>query len=490
MPGEIHPPGKRIVTPNKPARIQATGNACLDTMKILLANPANRSYVVMPSLGLGYLAALLLADGHDVRILNCIKERMTHEEFEHHIQSEQYDLIGFQVYSYDLKSVHRHLASVKRVSPSSITIAGGPHPSGDPSGTLSYLDNLDFAFRGEAEIGLPMLVRQLASGKTDFGAIPGLIWRHDGGLALNPRGFVKNLDELPMPAWDLVRPECYPEAPHGAFTEKFPTAPIITSRGCPSLCTFCAGSSINGRMIRRRSVANVMDELRHLKRRGIREFHIEDENFTLSREYVTEFCDRLKDERLEMSWSLPSGVRLDTLDREMLVAMVESGCYSIAVGIEFGSDRILRLTRKGLTLKLIEEKMKLFAELPIKVTGFFLFGIPGEQIEEMERTARFSRSLPLDRAQFNIFAPLPGSFEWNRLHERGMLDKLDPARLYVHDVSYVEGDVTAKNLKRIQRLAVLRFYLRPKILCGLVMEIRSLRHLKFLFLRLIDTLVR
>jgi len=444
----------------------------------------------MPSLGLGYLAAILSGNGHDVSILNCLKERMTYEDFAAFLQKERFDLIGFQLFSYDLNSVKKHLAIIRQVSPGTVVIAGGPHPSGDPKGTMTFLEDLDFAFQGEAEIGLSMLVEQLERKMCEFQSIPGLVWKSGQKIYCNPRQVVVDIDSLPLPAWNLIRPESYPEAPHGAFTKAFPTAPIITSRGCPSLCTFCAGSSINGRKIRRRSVSSVMQELRLLKSRGIREFHIEDENFTLSKEHVAEFCKRLVAEKLGMSWSLPSGVRLDTLDRDMLEAMVGAGCYSLAVGIEFGSDRLLSLTRKGISVKTIVEKMRLFSGLDIKVTGFFLFGLPGETVAEMVQTARFSRSLPLDRAQFNIFAPLPGSVEWTKLLKRGALDTLDSDRLYVHDVSYVEGGMTRDKLRWIQRSAVLRFYLRPKILCGIVSEIRSLRHLKFLVMRLIDTLFR
>lgn len=458
-------------------------------MKILLTNPVNRSYVIMPSLGLGYLAALLTADGHDVRILNCIKERMTHKQFAEHIRKEQYDVIGFQVYSYDLNSVRHHLKSVKLASPATCTIAGGPHPSGDPSGTLKYLQNLDFAFQGEAERGLPMLIRQIANGQTDFFAIPGLAWKGADTIHVNPPQVVDDLDTLPMPAWDLLIPETYPEAPHGAFSKEFPAAPIIITRGCPSNCTFCAGSSINAKKIRRRSIDNVIAELRHLKNRGIREFHIEDENFSLSRQYVLEFCRRLGEESLGMSWSLPSGVRLDTLERDMLLAMAKAGCYSLAVGIEFGSDRILELTRKGVTLETIRRKMELFKGVDIKVTGFFMLGIPGETREEMAATARFSRSLPLDRAQFNIFMPLPGSNEWDKLVEKGWLpENIDWSRFFVHDVAYVSGDLSARELKRIHRHAVLRFYLRYNILKKLLAEITSFRHFKHLFKRLIDTM--
>jgi radical SAM superfamily enzyme YgiQ (UPF0313 family) len=457
-------------------------------MKILLTNPINRSYVVMPSLGLGYLAAVLREEGHEVSILDCIKERMSYEDFAVYILREQFDVIGFQVFSYDLTTVKKHLSLVRRHSPGTVTIAGGPHPSGDPRGTMSLLDDLDFAFRGEAEIGLPMLLQRLSRREDDYATIPGLVWRDMGTISMNPQAVVQDLDSLPMPAWDLLQPETYPEAPHGAFTREFPTAPIITTRGCPSRCTFCAGHKINGRQIRWRSVENVVMELRYLAGRGIREFHIEDENFTASREFVMQLCDRLVSERLGLSWSLPSGIRLDKIDREMIAAMAKAGCYSLAVGIEFGTDRMLRLTRKGISVDMIREQVKLFKGSGIKVTGFFMFGIPGEKLEEMEQTVRLALELPLDRAQFNNFMPLPGSIEWEKLLHADRLRDIDWDHFFVHDVAYVDDSLTASDLKRVQRSAVFRFYLRPRIIAGLLGEIRSFRHLHYLLKRLLDTL--
>ena len=456
-------------------------------MKILLLNPINRTYVLMPSLGLGYLAAVLQAKGHSVTVLHCAKEHTSFTDFARIIRREQFDVIGFQVFSYDMNSVRQHLEIIRRDSPAAITIAGGPHPSGAPEGTMSYLADLDFAFQGEAEAGLPLLLESLAGSGGAYALIPGLVWRENGAIRKNPPCFIEDLDSLPMASWELLRPESFPEAPHGAFTRAFPTAPIIITRGCASRCTFCAGSCINGFRIRRRSLGNVMAELRHLAGRGIREFHIEDENFTASPEYVLAFCRRLGEEGLGMSWSLPSGVRLDTLTREVVVAMSDAGCYSLAVGIEFGSNRMLRVTGKGLTLDLIREKLKLFDGLPVKVTGFFLFGIPGETPEEMAETVRFALELPLHRAQFNIFMPLPGSVEWAKLEKAGRLGQIEWDHFFVHDVAYTDGTVTPAMLKGIQRRAVLSFYCRPRILIGVLREIRSLRHMLFLVKRLIDT---
>jgi radical SAM superfamily enzyme YgiQ (UPF0313 family) len=441
----------------------------------------------MPSLGLGYLAAVSVRDGHEVIILNCIKERMGVDDFADYLGSHSFDVIGFQMFSYDVSIVGRLLAAIRSVQPKTVTVAGGAHPSGDPAGVMEALPELDFAFKGEAEIGFVRLLQILGQGG-DLTAVPGLAYRDGGGVRVNLPQVVENLDSLPMPAWDLLLPETYPEAPHGAFTKKFPTAPIIVTRGCPCQCTFCAGKSITGPRVRKRTVANVMIELQHLASRGVREFHIEDENFTLDRKLAMEFCETLQRSGLNMSWSLPSGVRIDTLEKELLDQMEISGCYSLALGIEFGSNRTMTATRKGLTVDLIRKKMELFKGRNIKVTGFFLFGIPGESLDEMQKTVDLALELPLDRAQFNNFMPLPGSPLWERLHQEGRLENVDLSRFFVHDVAFSDTGIRPEQIKQMQRRAYLRFYLRPRIMLSLLSEIRSLNHFKFLLRRFIDSL--
>lgn len=457
------------------------------TMRILLVQPYSRSYVIMPSLGLGYIAAVSTREGHEVTILNCIKEQMGVEGFADYLRSRTFDVIGFQMFSYDISIVAKLLAVIRSLQPAVITVAGGAHPSGDPDGVMAALPELDFAFKGEAEIGFVTLLQVLGQGE-DFATVPGLAYRQEGVVHLNPPQVVEDLDNLSMPAWDLLMPETYPEAPHGAFTKKFPTAPIIFTRGCPCRCTFCAGKSITGPRVRKRSVANVMKELEHLASRGVQEFHIEDENFTLDKKLVMEFCTVLLDSGLDMSWSLPSGVRIDTLDRGLLDQMERAGCYSLALGIEFGSNRILAATRKGLTVELVRQRLELFKGRRIKVTGFFLFGIPGETLEEMQKTVDFALELPLDRAQFNNFMPLPGSPLWERLSQEGRLEHLEWDRFFVHDVAFCDEGIQPEQIKQLQRRAYLRFYLRPRIIFSLLGEIRSLAHLKFLMRRLIDSL--
>jgi anaerobic magnesium-protoporphyrin IX monomethyl ester cyclase len=122
------------------------------------------------------------------------------------------------------------------------------------------------------------------------------------------------------------------------------------------------------------------------------------------------------------------------------------------------------------------------------VTGFFLLGFPGETLEEMQKTVDLALELPLDRAQFNNFMPLPGSAIWEQLRREGRLGNLDWSRFFVHDVAYCEEGIRPIQLKQFQRRAYLRFYLRPRIMLSLLGEIRSLSHLKFLLRRFIDAL--
>lgn len=466
-------------------------------MKILFVVPINRTYVIAPLLGLGYLASIARKK-HDVTILDCKKEKMDYDNFTAYIKKNHFDLIGFQLFTYDLNSVKKHIEIIKSINDKCIVVAGGSHPSGSPRGTLEYLKDLDFAFRGESEVGFEKFIDFLEDeGNKDIRHkferlrnIPGLVFRSENAeIIANEPEYVQDLDSLDFPSWDLMNPLEYPEAPHGAFCKQFPVAPIIITRGCPNLCTFCAGKAISGSKIRKRSIDNVMAEIRYLQEHfGIKELLIEDENFTLHKDLLSEFCTKLIDSGMGLSWGFPSGVRLDTLDEKGLKLMEQAGCYSVSVGIEFGSQRIHDLTRKNLTIEKIEEKIKLLAKTNIKVTGFFLMGIPGETKEDILQTVKLALKLDLDRVQINNFMPLPGSQLWRSLEEEGLLNQIDWDRFFVHDVAFPPKGVSSKDLKNIQRNAYMRFYLRPRVLKNLLSEIRSFRHFRFLLKRFLDAM--
>jgi anaerobic magnesium-protoporphyrin IX monomethyl ester cyclase len=459
-------------------------NRFCEMKRLTLIVPMNRTYVVMPPIGLGYLATIARDHGYEVNVLDSLKEKMDLNDFQQYIKMHPSEIFGISMMTYDFTHVKKYISVIKETYPSSMVILGGPHPSGDFQNILIDYPNADFAFRGEAELGFAEFLTEIDKNidERDYRNVANLIWRKNNQIIINPWRVIENLDSIKFPAWDLIDPRNYPEAPHGAFAKNFPVAPIIITRGCPFQCTFCGGKTITGNKVRKRSIANVIEEINHLVRHfGIKEIHIEDENFTLHRNLVMEFCKELIKTKLGITWALPAGIRLDTLDAELLGMMQASGCHSFAVGIEFGSDRIHKITNKRLNVAIIKEKIELISNYDIKINGFFMMGIPGETKEEMKQTINLALELPIHRAQFNNFMPLPGSELYATLKKDGKLNNIDTNHFFVHDVGYIPEGMTRNDMKKMQRNAYVRFYLRPKVVLNLLKEVKTAKH----FLRLL-----
>lgn len=463
-------------------------------MKILLVRlvtSQNKVLNAIPPIGLGYLATAARKAGfNEVSILDCVKEGLDFEGFAKKVKQISPQVIGFQVFSHDLSSLDKSLQIVNNYNPKIITIAGGPHPSCSPEKILDCFPDLDFAFKGEGEVGFPLLIKQISKGKAKsrgLEGIPGLIWRKTPTkIEVNPQSFPENLDELGFPAWDILKPQEYPDAPQGIFFKNLPIAPIMATRGCPFGCTFCAGKTVTGRKIRARSVNNVISEIELLYREyGIREIHILDDNFTMNKKYVREFCKKLLLRDFRISWCCPNGVRLDTLDFETLRLMKKSGCYYISVGIESGSDKILSLMKKGLSIKVIKKQVQLIKKSGLDVNGFFILGYPGETEKDIEKTIFFAKSLGLKRVAFYNFLPLPGTVVYNELISSGEFkeEEIDWNKVFQAEVPYSPSSISKKKLKKLQRRAYLEFYLRLEVIFGVIKEIKTLNQVKYLIRR-------
>jgi len=461
-------------------------------MRVLLVRPPSfKMPIVIPNIGLGYLASVLRKNGHLVTILDCAKERMDHKIFREYLNKKKPDVLGIQTYTCDFSSSKKCVDIAKELNNDTITVIGGPHPSGDPVGTMEVFKNSDFAFQGEAELGLPKLLEYIESeNAAKFDSIEGLIYRHGARVIVNPRGCLSNLDDIPFPSWDLMDLATYPDAPHGTFSKSLPIAPIITSRGCPFTCTYCAVSVNTGRNFRMRSVDNVIEEIKYLRKNfGIKEIHIEDDNFTLVRSRAIEFCERLIYEDISIDWACTNGVRLDTLDKELLMSMESAGCYSFSVGIESGSPRIISEMRRSETLETMIEKTKLVASLTkIRMTGYFMIGYPSETKSDIEKTAELSLKLPLHRAQFSNFLPLPGTEIYDRLLENKAIspDLIKWDSFQDNKIVYSPDGVSAKEMRNLMRRAFVKFYFRLPILLGLLKEIHSLSQFRTVCRRIFD----
>jgi len=441
-------------------------------MRVLLIKPSNLSDHIQPSLGLGYLAAQIRND-HEVKIVDCIKEHLPGPQLMPILEEFKPEIVGSQCYSMDLPMLKPVLETVKAFNKDIVTIVGGAHPTAAPEHTLKHFgaEVIDFIFAGEGEIGFPIFLNQfLTPGGPDFRKAPGLGWRDNGRLRINPGAQAQDLDQLGMPAWDLIMPESYPFSPHGVVCKAFPIAPVMATRGCPYMCTFCSSANTK---LRKRSISLVLEEVKLLqKRHGIREFHMVDDNFTLDMEYAKEFARALIQNNIKANWATPNGVRLERLDKPLLELLKQAGFYSLCVGIESGSDRIRIKMKKGSNISKIRKDLQMVHEVGgIDVTGFFILGFPSETKEDIETTIRFAKELPLTRATFHSFIPLPGTEVWHEMEASGELDRVDWERYFFWAGAYVPQGMTRGELRKLHRKAFLSFYLRPRTI---------LKNLKFI----------
>jgi anaerobic magnesium-protoporphyrin IX monomethyl ester cyclase len=453
-------------------------------MKVLLVTWIVDSFMIQPDLGLGYLATSLRKNGHDVNILDCSLLNLSLDGFKKKILELKPEVVGFKVFSKDVEGISKQVSIVHKELPESKILIGGCHPSGVLDEIFDDFPEADFAFIGEAENSFPAFLNYIDS-KESYKNIPGLIYRNsDDNVHHTPQEFIEDLDALGFPAWDLIDPRIFPHATHGSLAKSFPIAPIIATRGCPYRCTFCAVKNTMGHKIRSHSVEYVLEEIGMLyKDYGIREFHFEDDTFTSKKDFVIKICEGIMSRNMKIFWSCPNGVRIDTLDDELLTVMKKSGCYAFSVGIESGSEKIRKHMKKKLDTKTIEEKVKLIRKHSINVHGFFILGYPEETREDMEMSFEFSRRIPFNTVYFNIFNPNPGSEIYEKLKAEGKLDGLDWSSLAGETPSISVGDICLDEIKKLHKKAMLRFYLRPRTAFEFLTRLTSLTQIKYLLKR-------
>jgi len=457
-------------------------------MKVLLINPITGErgmFAATPNLGLGYLATALRKNDFDVDIWDGMKKGMTHQKLNERLRQTDYEAVGVQVYTCSVGEAQQALSTVKAHNPEILRIVGGAHISGDSQHAMNDLD-ADFGFRGEAEIGLPKLLKKI-KGEEDcaFEDIHHLIWRENGKININELSPIEDVTALGLASWDLINPNEYPNAPIGAFVKSFPLATISCSRGCPHQCTYCANKLIMGRKMRARSKDSIIEELDLLYNKyGVREYQIIDDTFTSRRALAKEVCEEIINRGWKINITFPNGVRVESLDEELLKLLERAGCYSIGMAIESGSQRIVDHMKRNQKLEKIKEKVELVARVTnIRMTGFFIMGYPTEEREDILKTIKLAKELPLQRAQFTIWIPVPGSEMTEILKKEGKLKIDNMSSVVLNQINYVPENLTEDELQKLLRKAYFEFYLRPKILFGLLSEIQSFEHLKNILLR-------
>ena len=236
-----------------------------------------------------------------------------------------------------------------------------------------------------------------------------------------------------------------------------------------------------GRKLRMRDPRGFVDEIEYLVNTfGIREIQIVDDSFTFYKEYATQVCTELLERKLNISWSLPNGIRADRVDYELLELMRKAGCYYTAFGIEFGSERMLKLTKKDLTLEKARQSVNWAARLGYITQGFFMLGHPLERKEDVLATLQLSQELPLDRISIDFIMPLPGTELFEYYIQKGYLnfEHIDWGQFGNRQFIPKTEFVTLAELMNLLRKANVRFYLNPRRALRHILKIKSANQVK------------
>ena len=305
--------------------------------------------------------------------------------------------------------------------------------------------------RGEPEYTTLETIRNLSNLK----GVLGVSYREEEKVVNNgDRPLIENLDDLPFPARDLVDNSRYRIV---SFPGE-PVAMVLTSRGCPFDCTFCATHLFYKRKRNVRSVENVVAEIEAIVRDyGINHIFLIDDTFTIGEKRVIALCELLQERKLAIEWICLG--RVDTVTRPMLSAMQKAGCKEIIYGIESASPAVLETTRKNITLEQMHNAVKMTKDLGIRVSLFFMFGNPGDTLESIRETSRLARKLNPNFASFNIATPDPGTPIFEEMKDRFGIESYETFdRL---NTNFSMCQVPANQLRRELVKAYLLYYGRP-----------------------------
>lgn len=394
-------------------------------MKILFINPSiigenvghyskqiEKQRGIYPPLGICYVAASLLKHGHEVKIIDCDTEEDYLKTIVDTCNNFKPDMVGLYSFTWTFRRVVSLANKIKELLPSAILVIGGPNVCSFPKLSVE-LGPFDYGVRGEGEETIIELM-ELIESKKGPSEVKSLIWRDGNQITMNPfRDLIDNLDRVPLPARHLLKMDKY----FDVFTQEKKFTTIFASRGCPFNCLFCDRENRMGRAWRVHSAERVIHEIVELQKNyGIREFMFFDDNFVINKDWVRQFCQKIKDKKLDILWEIRT--RVDMVDEDILKIMKDAGCYRIRFGFEHGDDRILKVVKKGITVEQSLECARLCKKVGIEMFGYFMVGAPEETMETMQKTLNLALKIEPDFAIFSKTILIPGSelFEWAVAH--------------------------------------------------------------------------
>lgn len=440
---------------------------------------------IIPPLGIAYIAAYLIQNGHECEILDGVVESLPVDEIAK--KSLGFDMVFITVVSaYYLRAVEL-VKAFKAVPGTPPVVVGGPHVTATQEEILR--EGADIAVIGEGEETALELVgiHRRGEGRIDpaeLAGIAGIAFLDAGGklATTKSRPLIEHLDMLPPPARHLLPMHKY--SCSIARSARTPSLSIMTSRGCPGCCTFCNHKTF-GNKVRYLSPARIVDEIMELVHSyGANDISFWDDNFLANRDVVIETCRMLKERGFDKTFSVEA--RVDCVDPEMLRALRWAGCEYISYGFESGSQRILDQIRKKETLGQMREAVRMTKEAGLRIRGYFIIGFPRETREEILQTIAFAKELDIDMPTFTVFVPFPGAADYILAQKEGTFDpdfykkRIIPEFNFIDSLVYIPAGFTEEEILRLHKLAYRSCYFRPRTILRHLRNIRSVHDVSHL----------
>jgi len=453
-------------------------------MKILLINPPLSRIIdsslpkillekgdPMPPLGLMYLAGYLEKyTDYQIKILDCQIKKIDYNQLKNFVIQEKPDVVGITTTTFTLLDVIKTAEIVKKTNPEIKIILGGPHVHIYPEETIK-IKEIDYCVLGEGEKPLKELLNNIDSPEL-LHQVKGIVFKYKGKVInTGLRELIQNLDSIPFPARHLT-----PYKKYGSvLAKRFPVTTMFTSRGCPFKCLFCDRPHL-GNIFRARSAKNVVEEMEQCQKMGIKEIFIYDDTFTVNRQRIIDICTEIQKKNLHITWDIRA--RVDTVDQELLKMMKQAGCQRIHYGVEAGTEKILSILRKGITLKQIRNAFEWSKKIGIETLAYFIIGSPQETREDIEETIKLAKKLKPDYANFSIMTPYPAT----DLYKLGLKTKVLSHDYWKEFAQNPRSDfipffweeiLSQKELIQLVEKAYRSFYLSPGYIIRKILKLRS-----------------
>jgi len=436
-------------------------------MDVILINPYDENAVknslgfITPPLNLMYLASSLEHASFSVKIIDDDLLQRGYHKVSQMAAKLNPKIIALTATTSTIKTAMKYIKSIKKALPNSLSVLGGPHPTFMPAEVLKDT-RVDVVILGEGEETMVHLASDyIDKERQDISSISGIAYTDPQTRVIKftqPRPLIKDLDSLPLPARHLVPFDSY-------NASKDQSGGMITSRGCVFSCGYCTFSLIMGKKFRSRSPQNVVDEIEELYYHyKIRDIAFLDDTFLLNKKRAYAIAQEIKDRGLDVNFVASS--RVDMVNYNLLQKLKSSGMSTLYYGVEMGSQRILDLMKKGITLKQAEDAVKNAKKAGLNVLTSFILGYPGETKEDMNQTIDFSIKLKPDYSQYSILTPFPGTPIYRELNGKGLISSKNWDKYTVLEpvLDYEKMGLNKSMVKRKLVEVYLKFYTRPNYL--------------------------